>query len=110
MKDINLDSGYTQINPEMAKKIIDNDERKIILDVRTLEEYECGHIEGAILMPYDEVYIRAEAELLNKDEIILVYCRSGVRSVLASRDLAELGYSKVYEFGGIIDWPYDIVK
>lgn len=110
MKDINLDSMYTQINAEMAKKIIDREKKKIILDVRTLEEYEYGHIEGAILIPYDEVYIRAEKEILNKDNIILVYCRSGVRSILASRDLVELGYKNVYEFGGIIDWPYDIVK
>ena len=110
MENINLDSMYTQINAEMAKEIMDKEKKKIVLDVRTLEEYEYGHIEEAILIPYDEIYIRAENEILNKDDIILVYCRSGVRSILASRDLVELGYKNVYEFGGIIDWPYDIVK
>ena len=110
MENINLDSRYTQINAEMAKEIMDKEKKKIVLDVRTLEEYEYGHIEEAILIPYDEIYIRAENEILNKDDIILVYCRSGVRSILASRDLVELGYKNVYEFGGIIDWPYDIVK
>ena len=82
----------------------------IILDARTQEEFDEGHIDGAILIPEYEVANRAEKELPDKDQLILVYCRSGRRSKIASQALVDLGYTNVKEFGGIIDWPYEIVK
>jgi rhodanese-related sulfurtransferase len=100
--------GYEQITAEEAKAMMDRGEADIILDVRTTDEFETGHIEGAVLLPDYEIAERAETVLPNKDAVILVYCRSGRRSKEASAILAELGYTNVKEFGGIIDWPYDI--
>ena len=80
----------------------------IILDVRTEEEYNEGHIPNAILIPNTEIRERAELELTDQDQLILVYCRSGNRSKLAAAILVELGYTNVVEFGGINSWPYDI--
>ena len=97
---------YEQITPEEAKKIMDSGEEHIILDVREQEEYDQGHIPGAILIPYTEIEIKAEEMLHDKDKIILVYCRSGRRSKIAAESLSNLGYSNVKEFGGIMDWPY----
>lgn len=97
---------YEQITHEEAKKIMDSGEEHIILDVREQEEYDQGHIPGAILIPYTEIENKAEEMLSDKDKIILVYCRSGRRSKIAAESLAKLGYSNVKEFGGIIDWPY----
>ena len=81
----------------------------IILDVRTQEEFDESHIEGAILIPDYEITNKAESVLKDKDQLILVYCRSGRRSKLAAEALVELGYTNVKEFGGIIDWPYETV-
>ena len=105
-----MDTGYAQITAEEAKQIIDTESDYVILDVRTQEEYDEGHIPGAILIPDYEITERAETELTDKNQIILVYCRSGNRSKDASADLAELGYTNVKEFGGINDWPYDTEK
>ena len=80
----------------------------IILDVRTKEEFDQGHIPGAILIPNTEIEARAEEKLTDKDQLILVYCRSGRRSKLAAEILVELGYTNIKEFGGIIDWPYEV--
>jgi len=80
----------------------------IILDVRTEAEFQQTRIAGAVLLPYDEIYSRAE-ELPDRNTVILAYCRSGRRSALAAATLAELGYSAVYDFGGIIDWPFETV-
>ena len=96
------------ITAEEAKKIMDSQEGYIILDVRTQEEYDQGHIPGAILIPDTEIKARAEQELPNKDQLLLVYCRSGRRSKLASEALGKLGYTNIREFGGIIDWPYEV--
>ena len=82
----------------------------IIIDARTQEEFEQGHIKGAVLIPEYEIAAKAEKELPNKDSLILVYCRSGRRSKIASQELVKLGYTNVKEFGGIIDWPYETVK
>ena len=98
---------YMNINAEEAKKIMDTESGYIILDVRTQEEYDEAHIPGAIVIPNTEIEARAESELTDKDQMILVYCRSGRRSKLAAEILVELGYTKIYEFGGIIDWPYE---
>ena len=103
-------SMYEQITPEEAKKIMDSGEEHIILDTREQDEYDEGHIEGAILIPYTEIENKAEEMLPDKDKLILVYCRSGRRSKIAAESLAKLGYANVKEFGGIIDWKYEVVK
>lgn len=89
---------------------MDTEKDYIILDSRTQEEFDEGHIEGAILIPEYEIAARAEKELPNKNQLILVYCRSGRRSKIAAQALADSGYTNVKEFGGIIDWPYETVK
>lgn len=101
---------YQQITPNQAKEIMDTEQDYIIIDARTEEEFAQGHIEGAILIPEYEVKERAEKQLPKKDALILVYCRSGRRSKIASEELVNLGYTNVKEFGGIIDWPYETVK
>ena len=101
---------YKQITAEEAKKIMDSGEEHIILDTREQDEFDEGHIPGAILIPYTEIENKAEEMLPDKDAQILVYCRSGRRSKIASESLAKLGYTNVKEFGGIIDWPYEVEK
>ena len=101
---------YIQITAEQARQLMDDENDYVILDVRTDEEYNQGHIPGAILIPDFEIAVRAEEELPDKDRLILVYCRSGRRSKLASQTLADMGYRNVKEFGGIIDWKYEITK
>ena len=101
---------YEQITAEQAKNIMDTEKDYVIIDARTEEEFAEGHIENAILIPEYEIAERAEDELPNKDALILVYCRSGRRSKIASEELVKLGYTNVKEFGGIIDWPYEVVK
>ena len=101
---------YEQITPQEAKKIMDSGEEHIVLDTREQDEFDEGHIPGAILIPYTEIENKAEEMLTDKDKLILVYCRSGRRSKIAAESLAKLGYTNVKEFGGIIDWPYDVEK
>ena len=101
---------YEQISQEEAKSIMDTESNFIILDVRTEEEYADGHIENAILIPDYEITTKAEEILKDKNQLILVYCRSGRRSKNASQILVDLGYTNVKEFGGIIDWKYEIIK
>ncbi|MEE0840400.1 MAG: rhodanese-like domain-containing protein, partial [Acutalibacteraceae bacterium] len=103
-------STYEQITAEQAKTIMDTEKDSVIIDARTEEEFAEGHIENAILIPEYEIKDRAQKELSDKEQLILVYCRSGRRSKIASEELVKLGYTNVKEFGGIIDWPYDIVK
>lgn len=103
------DISYTKITAEEAKDMIDEDNSIIILDVRTEQEYKSGYIEGAILLPDNEILDKAEEIITDKSATILLYCRSGRRSVLAADRLVELGYTNVYDFGGISDWKYDIV-
>ena len=104
-----MENSYEQITPAQAKEIMDSQDAYIILDVRTQEEFDESHIEGAILIPDYEITDKAESVLKDKDQLILVYCRSGRRSKLAAEALVELGYTNVKEFGGIIDWPYETV-
>ena len=99
---------YVNITAEEAKTIMDTEEGYIILDTRTREEYDQGHIPGAIQISHDEITEKAEEVLTDKDQLILVYCRSGRRSKLAAEALVELGYTNIKEFGGIIDWPYEV--
>ena len=106
-KENNQGAVYVNITAEEAKEIMDSEEGYIILDVRTQEEYDESHIPGAILIPHTEIEARAEEVLTDKDQLILVYCRSGRRSKIAAEALVELGYTNIKEFGGIIDWPYE---
>ena len=101
---------FVSITAEEAKEIMDTGDGFVILDVRTQEEYDEGHVPGAILIPNTEIENRAEEELPDNAQLILVYCRSGRRSKLAAQILADLGYTNVKEFGGIIDWPYEVTK
>lgn len=101
------DSSYQQITQEEAKEMMDTEE-VIILDVREQDEYDSGHIPGAVLLPVGTINEDTAAEvILEKDSKVLVYCRSGNRSKTASSALAELGYNNIYEFGGINTWPYE---
>ena len=101
---------YEQINGAEAKALMDKESGYIIIDARTQSEYDEGHIPGAILIPEYEIAQRAENELPDKKQLILVYCRSGRRSKIAAEELVKLGYTNVKEFGGIIDWEYEIVQ
>lgn len=101
---------YDPISPEEAKTLMDTETDYVILDVRTAEEYAEGHIPNAVNLDHEDVPYKAEAMLPDKDALILVYCRSGRRSKIAAESLVELGYTNVKEFGGIIDWPYEVVK
>lgn len=101
---------YTEITQKEAKEIMDTEESVIILDVRTQEEYDTGHIPNAILIPHDQITDLANSNLPDKEQLILVYCRSGNRSKIAAKSLAELGYTNVKEFGGINTWSYDITE
>ena len=105
----NNKSSYEQITPAEAKALMDSEEGYIILDVRTPEEFAERHIEGAILIPDYEIGEKAESILTDKEQLILVYCRSGRRSKNAANELATLGYTNIKEFGGIIDWEYGTV-
>lgn len=104
------DIGYKQISADEAKALMDSETDYVIIDARTQSEYDEGHIPGAILIPEYEIAKRANSELPDKDMLILVYCRSGRRSKIAAEELVTLGYTNVMEFGGIIDWDYDIEK
>ena len=99
---------YVNITAEEAKQIMDKEEGFVILDVRTQEEYDQGHIPGAIVISHEEIAEKAEKVLTDKDQLILVYCRSGRLSKIATEALVELGYTNIKEFGGIIDWPYEV--
>lgn len=101
---------YRQITMDIAKQIIETETGYILLDVRTREEFAEGHIKGAICIPNEEIETADLKELPDKEQLILVYCRSGRRSKEASQKLADRGYLNVAEFGGIIDWPGEVVK
>ena len=107
-KENNQGAVYVNITAEEAKRIMDSEEGYIILDVREQDEYDAGHISGAILIPYTQIEAKANEMLPDKDQLILVYCRSGRRSKIAAEALAELDYTNIKEFGGILDWPYEV--
>ena len=109
-KENDQEAVYVNITAEEAKQIMDREEGYIILDVRTQEEYDQGHIPGAIVISHEEIAEKAEEVLTDKDQLILVYCRSGRRSKIAAEALVELGYTNIKEFGGIIDWPYEVER
>lgn len=101
---------YHQISAEEAKSLMQSEENYIILDVRTKEEYEEKHIPGAVLVPNETIGEEEIPELPDKDQMILVYCRSGNRSKQAAEKLAALGYTNIFEFGGINDWTGEVVS
>ena len=100
---------YKKISAADAKARMDSGDTIVILDVRTQEEYDAGHIAGAILVPNETIADKQPALLPDLDAEILVYCRSGNRSAQAAKKLIAIGYTNVVDFGGIIDWPYDVV-
>lgn len=105
-----MEVSYNKVTPEEAKEKLENEKEIILLDVRTKEEYETGHIKDAILTPVDNLKEDASKNLKDKETLIIVYCRSGNRSAIAANVLVELGYKNVYDLGGIIDWPYEVIK
>lgn len=102
------EAAFRQVGATEAQELMDNEEGYVILDVRTPEEYDTGHIPGAVNVPNEEIGSEDLEALPDKDQLILVYCRSGNRSVQASEKLVALGYTNVVEFGGINSWPGEI--
>lgn len=101
--------GYTEITPEAAREMMDADPDAVILDVREQSEFDTGHVPGAVLLPVGTISEESAAAVLpEKGTTVLVYCRSGNRSKQASKALAKLGYTEIYEFGGVNDWPYEL--
>ena len=103
------DTAYRQIGMQEAIRIMNEETGYIILDVRRVDEFAAGHIPGAINIPNESIGTDAVPELPDKDQLILVYCRSGNRSKQASKKLVDLGYTNIVEFGGILDWPGETV-
>ena len=101
---------YEIITAQQAKQMMDSGEEYLLVDVRTREEYTQSRIEGAVLIPVDELSNRAEQEIPDKNTLIILYCRSGRRSEQAAGILADMGYSRVYDMGGIMDWPYETLS
>lgn len=100
---------YTQISSAEAMKMMEKEQNHIILDVRTQEEYKSGHIPNAICVPNETIGTSDIPELPDKGQLIMVYCRSGRRSKEAAQKLADMGYTNIVEFGGIIDWTGETV-
>lgn len=102
-------TGYHKISPEQAKRMMDEQKDIILLDVRTPAEFAQNHIENAILIPDNELEDCAKSRLPSQNATILIYCRSGVRSQLAAYTLLAMGYTDVYDFGGILSYPYQTI-
>ena len=103
-------AAYQKISAEEAYEMMVSQEVVVVVDVRTREEYDGGHIENAVLVPNESIGSEMPEALPDKEATLLVYCRSGRRSKDAAQKLLELGYQNVYDFGGVIDWPYELVK
>ena len=103
-------TGYQKITPVVVKERLDKGEKLIIVDVRTKEEYDSGHIPRSLLIPYDEMEATAASLLPDKNASIIVYCRSGRRSEIAAKSLVKLGYTNVADLGAISDWKYGLEK
>ena len=100
---------YHKISASDAKARLDSGDELILLDVRTKEEFDAGHIAGAVLLPNETILDSQPDALPDLNAEILIYCRSGNRSAQAANKLVAMGYTNVYDFGGIIDWPYEVV-
>ena len=104
-------ASYQQITAEEAKSMMVEQPDAVILDVREQDEYDAGHIPGAVLLPVGTINEETAASAIpENDTVVLVYCRSGNRSKTASQSLVDLGYTQIYEFGGIKDWPYEVER
>ena len=99
---------YTQISQDEAKEMMEQDDGHVIVDVRRPDEFAAGHIPGAICIPNETIESEQPEELTDLDQVILIYCRSGNRSKQASEKLADMGYTHIKEFGGIMDWTGEI--
>ncbi|MDO4805367.1 MAG: rhodanese-like domain-containing protein [Lachnospiraceae bacterium] len=104
-----VERSYMQITQDEAKEMMAKEDDHVIVDVRRQDEFDAGHIPGAILIPNESIGTEQPKELPDLDQIILIYCRSGNRSKQASEKLADMGYTNIYEFGGINDWTGEIV-
>ncbi len=102
-------AAYHKISVEEAYEMMASQE-VVVVDVRTREEHESGHIENAVLVPNESIGSEMPEALPDKEATLLIYCRSGRRSKEAAQKLLSLGYQNVYDFGGVIDWPYELVK
>ena len=108
-EDMTDKAAYQKISAEEAYEMMASQE-VVVVDVRTREEYDGGHIENAVLVPNESIGSEMPEALPDKEATLLVYCRSGRRSKDAAEKLLKLGYQSVYDFGGVIDWPYELVK
>ena len=102
-------NSYKQISQEQAKEMMEKDDGHVVVDVRRQDEYDAGHIPGAILIPNETITDARPGQLPDFDQVILIYCRSGNRSKQAAQKLFDMGYRNIYEFGGITDWTGEIV-
>ena len=109
VEDMTGKAAYHKISAEEAYEMMASQE-VVVVGVRTREEYDGGHIENAILVPNESIGSEMPETLPDKEATLLIYCRSGRRSKDAAQKLLELGYQSVYDFGGVIDWPYELVK
>lgn len=101
-------AAYTHISHEEARKMMAKDNGHIVVDVRSREEYDAGHIPGAILIPNETIGTKQPDQLPDLSQIILLYCRSGNRSKQAAQKLVAMGYKNVFDFGGINSWTGEI--
>ena len=108
--DSDKSGGYQKITASAVKSRLDKGEQLIIVDVRTKEEYDGGHIPKSLLIPYDEIEVKAASLLPDKNAAIIVYCRTGRRSEIAAKSLLKLGYTNVADMGAISDWKYGLEK
>ena len=108
-EDMTDKAAYHKISAEEAYEMMAS-QKVMVVDVRTREEYDGGHIENAVLVPNESIGSEIPEALPDKEATLLVYCRSGRRSKDAAQKLLALGYQNVYDFGGVIDWPYELVK
>ena len=109
-EDMSDKAAYQKISAEEAYEMMASQGVVVVVDVRTREEYDGGHIENAVLVPNESIGSEMPEALPDKEATLLVYCRSGRRSKDAAQKLLKLGYQSVYDFGGVIDWPYELVK
>ena len=105
----NPPQSYYQISQDEAQKMMEQNDGHVIVDVRRQDEYDAGHIPGAVLIPNEDIDARPPAELPDLNQVILIYCRSGNRSKQAAQKLFDTGYTNIYEFGGINTWTGEIV-
>lgn len=104
------EAAYKQLSASEAMDLMESEKDYIILDVRTIEEYNESHIPNAICIPNETIGTEKPSELPDKDQLIFVYCRSGNRSKQAAEKLVKLGYTNIIEIGGINDWPGEVVS